>query len=190
MFKDIAQAKLNIDFDHRLFSLEYDKLILPHKRPITNSKMSWERTRELNKTWKMVDPEIYDKCSIETSYANVDPREIPQWDMVQLMYFEVNEDDPVHLKNQVHYGGVSARNMGLDRDWKIKPQFEKLKIVEFIKKLPFKKMVGIHCVSLEPGSFASIHRDSRWFPEFGKANNLHCLHTCHQTPNTVEHRHH
>ena len=173
MFKNFAYAKLNLDFDHRLFALEYDKLIYPKGVPINNSERSWMRTRELNKTWGMVDPETYDKCSIELSeYNKIDPRELPQWRMIQLMYLETNDLDTDIIKKETARGGTFARNMTLNRDWKIKPEYEKLKIVKFIKNLPFKKMSSVHCVSLEPGSFASIHRDARWFPEAGKPNTV------------------
>jgi hypothetical protein len=170
MFKNIAYAKLNLDFNHRLFSLEYDKLIRPFSVPINNHERSWFNTRKLNQTWNMVDPVTYDKCSIELDYGHIDPRELPQWRMVQLMQLEPIDSDSEMLKTEILRGGTFARNMTLHRDWKIKPQYEKLKIVDFIKKLPFKKMSSIHCVSLEPGSFASIHRDSRWFSGVGEKN--------------------
>ena len=171
-YSDIAYAKLNLDFDHYLFSLEYDKLIHPHGVPINNSERTWMRTRELNKTWGMVDPETYDKCSIEEKYGKINPRELPQWQMVQLMYLEPEKSDPEIIKYETARGGTFARNMTLNRDWKIKPEFEKLKIIQFIKKLPFKKMSSVHCVSLEPGSFASIHRDDRWFKDAEKENTV------------------
>ena len=164
-YVDIAYARLNLDFNHRLFALEYDKLIYPWTKPIYNDKTSWQRTRGLNQTWCMVDPETYDKCSIEVGYGQVDPRELPQWQMVQLMYLETVDSDLEVVKTQTSFGGTYARNLALDRDWKIKPKFEKLKIVEFIKNLPLTNINSIHCVSLEPGSFASIHRDSRWFDD-------------------------
>lgn len=169
-YKDIAYAKLNLDFDHKLFALEYDKLILPHARPIVNSQKSWQETRRLNQTWGMVDPSTYDKCSIGlTGHGKSDTRESPQWDMVQLLYLKTTDDDPEILKQQAEYGGVFARNMALDREWLIKAKFEKLKIIKFIKTLPLKTICSIHCVSLEPGRFASIHRDSRWFEDTGDA---------------------
>jgi hypothetical protein len=172
MFKNVAYAKLKLDFDHYLFSLEYDKLIFPKGKPINNSKMSWETTRKLNQKWGMVPPETYDKCSVETDYNQHEDRGLPQWRMVQLMCLETNDSDSDIIKKEVTYGGTFARNMTLHRDWKIKPEFENLKIVKFIKSLPIKQICSIHCVSLEPGSFASIHRDSRWFPEAGKENTV------------------
>lgn len=163
-YLDIAYAKLNLDFDHRLFALEYDKLILPNGCYINNDERSWRGTRGLNQTWNMVDPDTYDKCSIELAeYSKIDPRELPQWTMVQLMHLETDDSDLDIIKKETARGGTFARNMTLNRDWKIKPKYEKLKIVDFIKKLPLKKMSSIHCVSLEPGTFASIHRDARWF---------------------------
>lgn len=172
IYSNIAYAKLDLDFDHRLFALEYDKLILPHSKPINNSKMSWERTRRLNQTWNMVDPEIYDKCNIYTGYSQHEDRGVAQWQMVQLMYLETDDSDSDMIKKEVTFGGTFARNMTLGRDWKIKPEYEHLKIIKFIKTLPIKKMCSIHCVSLEPGTFASIHRDSRWYAEADKKDTV------------------
>ena len=162
-YENIAYARLDLDFDHRLFALEFDKLISPHSTAINNGKQSWERTRRLNQAWGMVDPETYDKCTVEVAYKQVELRGIPQWQMTQLMYMEPEESDSEMLKREADFGGTYARNLALHREWKIKPMFEKLKLIKFIKALPFKRMNSIHCVSLDPGSFASIHRDSRWF---------------------------
>ena len=171
-YSDIAYAKLNLDFDHRVFSLEYDKLILPYSKPIYNNIMSWELTRGLNQTWNMVAPETYDKCNVYTGYRQHEDRGVPQWQMTQLMCLEPNESDSTMIKEQIQFGGTFARNMTLGRDWEIKPEFENLKIIKFIKTLPIKKMCSIHCVSLEPGTFASIHRDARWYAEAGKENTV------------------
>lgn len=179
-YSNVAYAKLNLDFDHRLFALEYDKLILPHGKPINNSKMSWELTRKLNQSWGMVEPEIYDKCSVEVGYNQHELRELPQWKMVQLMSLETNDSDSDVIKHEINYGGTFARNMTLHRDWKIKPMFENLKIIKFIKSLPIKKLCSIHCVSLEPGCFASIHRDARWFDTVGMENTVAKNGVCQQ----------
>lgn len=130
--------------------------------------MSWELTRKLNNNWGMVDPEIYDKCNIYTGYNQNEDRGIAQWQMVQLMCLETNDSDSEMFKNEVAGGGTFARNISLGRDWKVKPEFKNLEIVKFIETLPIKKICSIHCVSLEPGTFASIHRDSRWFADAGK----------------------
>ena len=172
MFETTAYAKLNLDYNKRLFELEYDKLIAPHGVPITNGHRSWAETRKLNQTWGMVDPVLYDKCSIETEFGTVNPREIPQWKMVQLMELETADDDHPLVKANADRGGTFVRNVTLHRNWQIKPQFEKLKIVEFIRKLPFSKISSIHCVHLEPGCFASIHRDSRWSLDIGNENTV------------------
>ena len=171
-YSDIAYTKLDLDFDHRLFALEYDKLIYPHTHAITNGKYTWKNTRKLNQSWNMVDPDTYDKCSVNIGYNDIEHKELPQWQMAQLMCLEPNESDSNMIKEQIQFGGTFARNMTLHRDWKIKPEFEKLKIIEFIKKLPLKKISSIHCVSLEPGTFASIHRDDRWFAGAEKANTV------------------
>lgn len=170
IYNNVAYAKLNLNFDHRLFVLEYDKLILPYTKPILNDKRSWALTRGLNRAWDMVDPNTYDKCNVHTGYNQHEDRGVPQWQMAQLMYLETDASDSDLIKREVAFGGTFARNITLGRDWKIKSNFENLKIIKFIKKLPIKKLCSIHCVSLEPGTFASIHRDCRWFPEAGEKN--------------------
>lgn len=165
MFENIAYAKLNLEYNQRLFELEYDKLIAPHGVPISNGIGSWNGTRKLNQTWGMVDPALYDQCSIETEFNSLDARQMPQWNMVQLLELQTTDDDHLLIKQAAKTGGTFVRNLTLDRTWTIKPEFSKLKIVEFINTLPFSKISSIHCVHLEPGRFASIHRDSRWSKE-------------------------
>jgi hypothetical protein len=166
-FSNFAYAKLNIEFDHAAFAKEYDQYILPTSIPISTGWHTWTNTRELNKSWNMVPPDMYDQCAVETEFGKVDPRQIPQWQMKQLMQLVTVDNDSDFVKAHAGAGGTFMRNLHLDRTWEIKPEFEHLKIVDFARSLPFTKMVSIHCVSLAPGTFASIHRDVRHNPDVG-----------------------
>lgn len=172
-YSNFAYAKLNIKFDADAFADEYDKYILPASQDIATRWHPWYNTRELNKSWGMVDPIVYDKCSVEMDsdqpgVFTLDPREIPQWKMLQLLSLHTVESDSDYVKQCAGFGGSTIRNHHLDRLWTLKPEFKHLEIVKFIlRELPFSKISGIHCVSLAPGSFASIHRDARFVSDVG-----------------------
>ena len=172
-FENFAYAKLNIEFDSKLFAEEYDKYILPSSMDIAPGFNPWYNTRELNRRWGMVDPDLYNQCDIQhqigtTGEYRIESRGIPQWKMNQLLNLRLVDSDSDYAKKHAYWGCSFMRNHHLDRLWVLKSEFKHLKIVEFIlKKLPFSRIVGIHCVSLEPGSFASIHRDVRYNPGFG-----------------------
>jgi hypothetical protein len=167
-FANLAYARLNLDFDRELFAKEYDEYILPASKQIAIRKPVWQGTRQLNQSWGMVDPDLYDKCNIEIEQGNsgvfsIDPREIPQFKIFNLMTLRTVDSDSDFVKKSAGEGGSLMRNHHLDRLWTLKPEFRHLKIVEFIlKKLPFKKIVSIHCASLAAGTFACIHRDLRY----------------------------
>jgi hypothetical protein len=166
-FANVAYAKLNLDFDHVLFAKEYDEYILPTSIPISTGWHTWTNTRELNRAWNMVSPEAYDQCAVETEFGKMDPRQIPQWQMAQLMCLRTEDTDSDFVKQRAGVGGTFMRNLHLDRTWEIKPEFAHLEIVKFAQSLPLTKMVSIHCVSLAPETFASIHRDVRHNPNVG-----------------------
>ena len=112
----------------------------------------------------MVDPALYNNLSIETACGNSDG--IPQFDITQLLQLRTIDSDSEYVKQSAGKGGSTMRNHHLHRLYTVKPEFKQLKIVEFIlKNLPFKRITSIHCVSMESGSFACIHRDLRY--EFG-----------------------
>lgn len=167
-YSNIAYAKVNLAYDRELFVKEYDKLILPNTRPICNGMVVVEKTAPLNSIWKMVPDDIY-KNIVASEYDSdgnfILHKEgrLPTWQMAQLMYIKPEGVDEAVLKGSMngYGGGTTLRNTQFEKEWFIKPEFEKLKIVEFIKTLPFKKLIFIHCVSLEPGQFAGIHRDNR-----------------------------
>ena len=160
-FANFAYARLNIDFDPTTFIDEYDNCILPVSRPIRSLESVWSNTRQLNQAWGMVDPDLYDNLSIETTCGNSDGT--PQFDITQLLQLHTIDSDSEYVKQNACRGGSTMRNHHLHRLFKLKPEFKQLKIVEFIlRNLPFQRIVSIHCVSMEPGSFACIHRDLRY----------------------------
>ncbi len=171
-FKNLAYAKLNVDFDVDLFSKEYDEKIFPTSSLAANPLFSVKATTFLNKVWKMVPEEEYNKISVavqphdQSTYQYLE-RERPCWRVNQLMYLDTTGlDDPLLLKFGPIGRGPSIRNETLDvkYNWKIKPEFENLEIVKWINEnLPFENILTMHCVSTEPGGFVNIHRDSKGF---------------------------
>jgi hypothetical protein len=117
-------------------------------------------TREVNKKWKMVDPEIYDLCDIQTE-SGINKRGIEQWSATSLIELITSDETLLSLSR---LGSVAVRNNLLGGgEYRFKEIYENLNIVKWIKDLPLKKIIGIRCVSLKPGSFASIHRDENNF---------------------------
>jgi hypothetical protein len=172
-FRNIAYARLNFEFDHKKFAEEYDQIILNHPQSYmaANSLDSMTNTQQVNRTWGMVDPEVYPTCDVTVGYQNIEKRQHRQWQMCQMMMAKSQENlGSDFLEQESQRGGAYARNNLLDEFWIIKPEFKNLTITQWIlQNLPFKRIVAIHCVSLEPGNFASIHRDLRHWDK-DKAN--------------------
>ncbi len=168
-YSNIAYAELDLHYNHDLFANEYDRCILPAGRPISNGRPSWEGTRNLNQQWGMVDPAVYDLCDISVK-GGILQRGIQQWQMTQLMQLVVEDEDNNELKHMNQLGGTTLRNQFLHRQWEVKPEFANLNIVNWIQQLPITDIKSIHCVSIEPGQFASIHRDNRQTQENTKHN--------------------
>jgi hypothetical protein len=169
-FKNLTYAKLNLNFDKELFANEYDEKILPNGVFTGNGLMSVKQTTNLNSIWKMVPNEEYGKISGYVQIGDATTykffkNERPSWKMEQLMHLDItNITDPLLIKFGKHGRGPSIRNETLDPKfhWSIKPEYADLEIVKWIhKNLPFEKIYGMHCVSIESGGFASIHRDSK-----------------------------
>lgn len=175
-FKNIAYAPLNFSFDRQVFAKEYDQHIYPNSKFIANGVHTWEQTQNLNKQWNMVDPEIYNKCNLSVPEKDFLKRGINQWKMLQLLNLVTTESDDQYTKDHASNGGTFMRNKFCNRDWIIKPEYQNLEIVKWIfQNLPFKKIISIHCVSLDPGEFASIHRDGKWVgdqPNTAKNNGI------------------
>ena len=166
-FSTLAYAKLNLEFDQELFANEYDLHILPHSKPIANGQASIDGTVELNKIWEMIDPNIYNLCDTYTQPKDSRTlryikRNYPAWQMFQLMQLDTTGITDPYLLHNASFGGAGLRNESLDKTFYIKAGFEQLEITKWIfKNLPFKKINSIHCVSIEPTGFSTIHRDTK-----------------------------
>jgi hypothetical protein len=167
--KNVAYCKLNLSFDHETFVKEYDRYILPNSVPIANGDRSWEKTKDINSHWKMVEPESYDLCDIQGE-TGIIKRGIEQWMATSLIELVTTNETLLSLSRS---GSVAVRNNVLDKgEYKFKETYNDLNIVKWIKELPIKKIIGVRCVSLKPGSFASIHRDENNFDHHKKGTSL------------------
>lgn len=165
-FSTIAYAKLNLSFDKELFIREYDEQIYPKSFQISAGVQSINHTINLNKEWGMVDPNIYEhintnQVNSKGEYTVID-RGRKSWMMRQLMEMDkTGITDPVLLKF-ANIGGVGLRNAAYRNNFTVKEDCKNMQIVDWIfKSLPFEKIVSIHCVALDPDSFAPIHRDDK-----------------------------
>ena len=167
-YSTIAYAKINLDYDQNKFANEYDQYILPNARPVSNSLTSIKQTTELNAIWNMVPTNIYNTIVgfvfVDEFKSVFTKAPVKTWQMEQLMYIDAEQLDKKtqEATNFGYSGNPVLRNFNYHKDgWHLKPQYKDLEIVKFIQSLPFEKIVSIHCVSLEPGQFASIHRDAK-----------------------------
>jgi hypothetical protein len=169
-YSTTAYAKVNLKFNQKLFIKEYDEHILPAGIPISNSQGIVYMTSKLNEIWGMVPPDVYDTGDVwvqpgSAATLKYITRERPCWIMTQLMELDTSTvKDPLMIR-WASVGGPSIRNETLapEYKWNIKPQFKNLKIWKWIQTLPFTKINSLHCVSIEPGGFAVIHRDMKGF---------------------------
>jgi hypothetical protein len=168
-FSTIAYAKINADFPQEEFIKEYDQRILPWANPFINGHWGVTSTIELNQHWGMVPPEEYDTSDVweqpgDASTLTQIIRKRRVWKMAQLMTVNRAEvTDPLVAKYS-YFGGPAVRNETLGQNYRfyLKPQFEGLKIIQWIRDtLPLTDIKNIHCVSMEPDCFATIHRDAQ-----------------------------
>ncbi len=154
-YANIAFAKLNITVDRDLFIKEYDDVILPASKPFIPITNQWWNMQRLNSLWNVLPEEqfqYYNKY-ISSGETNIEGH-THQWDMVNLMQVEGDDSDG---------GGAYWRHRNLENPKILKTQFKNLNIVKWIMDImPAKVITGIHCVSVEPGGFATIHRDTFW----------------------------
>lgn len=177
-FSNLAYAKLNLDFDHSLFAKEFDEQILPDSRPIANGLSSILETVELNKSWGMIDPELY--CSSDYYKQSTDATttqyiksQRPAWQMTQLMELDTTGiTDPLLLR-WAAAGGVNLRNETLGYNYNLKLKYKELNLIKWIyNTLPFESISWIHCVSIEPGGMSTIHRDEKGMYRVGKSSGV------------------
>ena len=166
-FTNLAYAKVNLNFDAELFATEYDQHILPHGISICNSVETLNASAPINEYWGMIPPDEYTKADVwqQTGPATTlkyIKQQRPQWKMVQLMGLDITEiTDPLLLRFSKQ-GGPSLRNETLDPKYKfaIKPYFANLQIYKWIvENIPMEEIRSLHCVSIEAGGLATIHRD-------------------------------
>ena len=166
-FSNIAYAKLDLSFDREKFIQEFDNRIMAQSTPMGTGMFSVKATKKLNSVWNMVPDSEYETADSWEQPGDITTlrhiiRGRPVWQMFQLMALEVQEDDdPLVLKFAQH-GGAPIRNETIGRDFKLKPGFEDLEIVKWINNvLPLDKVSFIHCVSMQPNCFSTIHRDGK-----------------------------
>ena len=168
-YSKIAYAKVNLTYDKELFIKEYDEHILPDSIPIMNGFWLNKTLSKLNTLWGMIPQDLYENAycwifSKETNkFEKLTENRIPSWQMAQLMYVDAEtiDDDLRRVSGNGYKGGTTLRNMAHNKEWKIKPEFKDLNIVKYMQGLPLKRIISMHCVSLESGQFATIHRDSK-----------------------------
>lgn len=163
-FSNIAYAEIDLKFDRNLFIEEYDREIYSRSSPFVPIYDQWGKMRELNSFWNVLESERFEKYDklIQEGATELDGA-THQWDMVNLMSTE-NKSTPT---------GAYWRNKNRYEKKFVKPEFENLEILKWINaNIPAKQIIGIHCVSIEPGSWATIHRDSKW-PEQGNNPAMH-----------------
>ena len=169
-YATVAYARLKTDFDHEQFTYEFDRHILTRSQPQYNEARERDITADINQAWNMVHNDLYLRCdgSTHTSWQT------KQSDSVQIngqptwRQFALTEIDPADIRDPVlasanQRGAVAARNGGRHLNWRWKAVIEKknLRIVDFIQNhLGLEKILFVAGVSLEPGRFATIHRDS------------------------------
>jgi hypothetical protein len=160
-FNKLIYAKLNIGYDKDAFIKEYDERILPKSKKVLNGECLIKETSETNKQWGMVPEDLYVKADVRNNGV-LKRNGYPSWDGFSLLYLDSEDKE---LSENSKGGSVSVRNYALDKmgEFKFFPEYEDLKIVEFIKQLPLTSLIGIRCVSLKENTFALIHRDNSHF---------------------------
>lgn len=151
--RNIVYADINLNFDNNLFIEEFDKYILPYTEPFVPVHTQWSAMEKLNKFWHILEKEEFDEYNKLIKQGETSIHGMTHfWSAVNLMY------NPNELTTGV---GALWRSNNRNNDLFIKENFSQLKIVEWIQNnIPFKKLSGIHCVTIPENGFASIHRDA------------------------------
>jgi hypothetical protein len=152
---NIIYGEVDLDFDVDLFTEEFDSRIMPYVEPFVAVHHQWSWMPQLNKHWKIIPEEQFQKFDkiIKSGGTSFDTM-THYWSAVNLMR------SPGSPMNGV---GAGWRSVNRFKENLLKDQFKDLKILNWIQNnIPSKKIVGIHCVTVAQGQFATIHRDSRW----------------------------
>lgn len=157
-FSNLIYAKLNFDYSENIFIQEYDQHILPQSVPIGNHVLGWNKSKSINKLWNMVPEEIYEQADVLDEKNNVIKKGYPCWEGTSLIFAYIRDEKERDLSR---HGSVAFRNTRKGSyPYAFKQRYENLEIVKFIKSLPITEIIGVRCVSLQPGGMATIHRDS------------------------------
>lgn len=154
-FKNIVYGEVNLDFDQELFAKEFDEFILPYSLPFVAVHTQWTFMPLLNKHWKIISDDKYQKYNeiIESGGTELEGM-THYWRAINLIR---GAEGPENIT------GASWRSINRHNQNTLKTQFQNLEIVRWIyQNIYAEKIVGIHCVSLEPGQFATMHRDAHW----------------------------
>jgi hypothetical protein len=168
-FKNFAFAKLNVDFGNQqdTFIDEYDRYIAPKGVTICNSCDGLTATKKLNSIWQMAPDSAYDEVDCWQQPGNFNTyktitKNRRAWKMASLVELDAKGITDPLLLTMGKYAGPSLRNEGFDLTFNVKEEFKDLAIVKWIKDtLPFEKIIWMHCVHLDPGGMATIHRDMK-----------------------------
>lgn len=154
-FSNIAYAGLNLSYDRDAFIKEYDSLILPNSSPFIGVNEQWSHMKPLNKYWHVMSQETFEEYDKIISNGGSSVGGVShQWQMVNMMQARGEAK---------HLGGAFWRHRNMNNETVVKPEFKDSIIRKWIvENIPHEKIFGIHCVSIDPGSYASIHRDLSW----------------------------
>lgn len=157
-FSNLIYAKLNFDYSEDTFIREYDQHILPNSVPIGNNALGWSKTKLINKFWNMVPDAVYEQADVLDDKNNIIKQGYPCWEGTSLIFAYIRDETERDLSR---HGSVAFRNTRKGSyPYAFKDKYNNLEIVKFIKNLPITEIIGIRCVSLQPGGMATIHRDS------------------------------
>jgi hypothetical protein len=157
-FSNLIYARLNFDYPKEVFVHEYDQFILPNSVPIGNHVLGWSNSKSINKLWNMVPESVYEQADVLDEKNNVIKQGYPCWEGTSLIFAYTRDEEERELSR---HGSVAFRNTRKGSySYNFKPKYVNLEIVKFIKNLPITEIIGIRCVSLQPGGMATIHRDS------------------------------
>lgn len=157
-FSNLIYAKLNFEYPKETFIREYDQFILPQSVPIGNHVLGWTKSIEVNKLWNMVPDDVYEKADVLDENNNVIKKGYPCWEGTSLIFAYIRDEKERDLSR---HGSVAFRNTRKGSyPYAFKERYQGLEIVNFIKNLPITDIIGVRCVSLQPGGMATIHRDS------------------------------
>lgn len=154
-YNNIVFAEVDLNFNTDQFTKEFDQRILPFTEPFVAIQTQWAYMPHLNKYWNIIPNDKFEEYDKIIKDGGTDFHGMTHyWKAVNLMRGATGP------KNGV---GAGWRSMHRFSNNQLKDQFKDLEIVNWIHdNVPAKRIVGIHCVTVEEGEFATIHRDAYW----------------------------